>query len=124
MRWRRSRSKSTDATAALRATLESGVQHDDPSEDALFEFLSDLENGDGTFMIVERLSDATGQTYIQTSRNPDGAFVVEYRDGDAGQHFRTLVPDMRAAHSVMTGWAFELPGWVTASAWERITISS
>jgi hypothetical protein len=42
-----------------------GDTYDDPSEDALFELLSDISAGDALWITVEKLSDATGQNYAQ-----------------------------------------------------------
>lgn len=38
----------------LRATGEPGFIFEDPSEDALWSLLEELEEGEGTFIIVER----------------------------------------------------------------------
>lgn len=97
----------------LRATTTSGAVWDDPSEDLLFELLSDIERGDEQFVVVERLSDETGQTYAQSIRNDDGSYLVERRDGTPGKHFDLRMPDMRGAHAVLTAWAHEKPDWRT-----------
>ena len=47
--------------ATLRATAEPGDTIDDPSEDALFVMLEDIDAGDSTFLIVESLADESGQ---------------------------------------------------------------
>ena len=106
----------------VRATTESGDVVDDPSEDALFMMFEDLEAGEGTFLIVDSLRDPTGQTYAQTSRNPDGTYVVEYRDGGPDLHFATVVDDMRSAHEVVTGWVQERPGWRDSATWRPVSV--
>lgn len=108
----------------LRAMTESGESWNDPSEDALFMFLEDVERGEEKFLIVERLADSTGQTYIQSARNDDGSYVVEYRDGSADQHFSTSVADVRAAHALITSWAFAEPHWRDSFEWSRISFDS
>lgn len=105
----------------LRATAEAGDVIDDPSEDALFMMFEDMEAGEGTFLIVDALQDSTGQTYAQTSRNPDGSYVVEYRDGGPDQHFGTEVADMRSAHALVTGWAQERPDWRDSATWRPVS---
>ena len=107
--------------AILRATTESGEVWDDPSADLLFEILSDIERGDELFVVVERLSDRSGQTYMQTIMEGD-VFVVEHRDGSPERHFRAAAPGKHEAHSVFTGWAFDLPGWREALGWELATL--
>ena len=104
----------------IRATAESGDVIDDPSEDALFMMLDDIEAGEGTYLIVASLRDHSGQTYAQASRNEDGSYIVEYRDGRPEEHYGTVVRDMRAAHALLTGWAFDLPEWRDSAVWEPL----
>ena len=106
---------------AVRASTGGRAKWDDPSSDQLLALLSAVARGDEEFLIVERSSDRSGQTYIQTAR-PEGDWVVEHRDGSAERHFRTLVADMQAVQGLMTSWASDLDDWRTAVAWERVTI--
>lgn len=101
----------------LRATTESGVVWDDPSEDLLLEILGDIERGEELFLVVERLSDSDGQTYMQTIIE-GGAFVVEHREGSADRHFRAVAGSKRDVHAVFMAWASGEPGWRDALAWE------
>lgn len=107
--------------ATFRATAECGDTIDDPSEDALFMLFEDVEGGGSSHLILDDLRDPSGQTYAQTSRNEDGSYVVEYRAGSPDQHFGTTAPDMRAAHAILAGWAFDLPGWRDSVAWTAVT---
>lgn len=101
----------------LRVTMESGQIWHDPSEDLLFELLSDMERGEEQFLIVERLTDATGQTFAQVARTQPDGYQVEYREGDEDRHFQAFTGDKRLVHSVITSWAFELAGWRAALPW-------
>ena len=78
----------------LRALTESGAIWDDPSEDLLFELLSDIDRGHGTWFIVERVADATGQTYIQVIQDGQGGWTVERREGG-------LLPALLEARDVL-----------------------
>jgi hypothetical protein len=89
----------------LRAFMASGATWPDPSEDLLFELLSDIERGSESFIIVERSDDATGQTFFQAIIE-DGVWRVERREGAPERHFFGFVPDTRAAHATLTAWAF------------------
>lgn len=109
-----------DRVLTLRATAESGDMIEDPSEDALFMMFEDVEAGESSFLIVDRLADTSGQTYAQISRNADGSYIVEYRDGGPERHYGTVVSDMRSAHSLVTGWAFDLPGWRESARWQSV----
>ena len=113
MRWRK-------RSPVLRAELESGAVRDDPPEDVLLELLSAIERGDEAFLVLERLSDASGQTYIQASRAAAGAYRVEHREGGADRHFGATAGNVREAHAVMADWAREAPGWRQALRWERM----
>lgn len=106
----------------LRATAESGDTIDDPSEDALFMMFEDIEAGESTYLIVDSLRDSTNQTYAQTSRNEDGTYIVEYRDGGPERHYGTVAPDMRSAHALITGWAFAVLGWRDSATWEPLSV--
>jgi hypothetical protein len=106
----------------LRAIPENGLTWDEPSEDLLFTLLQDIEDGLGSFLIVEQTADPTGQTYAQVLRRDDGCYIVEHREGDAGHHFGTVVADMDAAHRVLTGWAFQLPGWRDQATWTPVNL--
>ena len=104
----------------LRAIMESGETWDDPSEDLLLILLEDIRDKDELFMIVERVRDASGQTYMQVIREDDATYRVEYRDGSADRHFFAVTADLREAHAVLTTWSFELPGWDTAMQWQPL----
>lgn len=110
----------TGATT-LRATSEAGDTVDDPSEDALLMMFEDLEAGEGAFVIVDDLRDRSGHTYAQAARRDDGSYDVEYRDGGPDRHYGTEVPDHRAAHALLTGWAFGLDGWRGSTTWRRLS---
>ena len=92
----------------LRAQLENDDSYDDPSEDALFEILGDIDAGEALWVIVERLDDPTHQTYAQALRDEDGTYIVERRRGTEASHESTRVPTMREAHELVTRWAFAL----------------
>jgi hypothetical protein len=106
----------------LRAYPENGPVRDDPSVDVLFQLLQDIEAGQGTFLIVVKTIDPSGQTYAQTLRNEDGSYVVEHREGNAESHDSTIVSDLRAAHALLTGWAFERPDWDNGISWSPIVL--
>jgi hypothetical protein len=106
----------------LRAIMESGATWDDPSEDLLFILLEDIRDRHELFVIVERVADASGQTFIQAIRTKDSKYRLEYRDGSADRHFFAVTADMREAHDIFTKWCFELPGWKTAINWQRLDL--
>jgi hypothetical protein len=106
----------------LRAIPEEGRAWDEPSEDLLLMLLQDIEDGQGSFLIVEQTADPTGQTYAQVLRRPDGCYIVEHRDGDAEHHYGTVVADMGAAQRLLSGWAFDRPGWRDQATWSPVQV--
>lgn len=95
----------------VRALIEDGESFDDPSEDLLFMLLEDVEGGAGTWVLVERTSDSSGQTYAQCLRLADGSYQLKHRDGNADRHFVSRAPGFRDAHTFLTAWSFDLPTW-------------
>jgi len=66
------------------------------------------------------LADASQQTYAQALRVAADAWVVEHREGSSDTHVGTTVGDLRRAHQLLTGWAFELAGWQDGVTWTRV----
>ena len=97
------RKKRETSDAVLRAETSGGQTQDDPSEDALLLLLEDLGE-EQDYVIVERLSDASGQTYAQVMRTGDG-YLVERRSGSEASHEHAVTTDVRRAHEDLTSWA-------------------
>jgi hypothetical protein len=90
----------------LHARLDTGDTVDDPSEDALFLLLADIDTQDALWIIVEKAG--TDEVYAQCIRLEDGSYQVERRLGDESTHETVQVADMRTAHERLTSWAFAL----------------
>jgi hypothetical protein len=110
----------TVAPADLRATPELGSPVENPAKDTIFQMLQEIDSGVGSFLLLERTSDATGQTYAQVLRRNDGRYVIEHRAGAPERHFGTMVADARSVYRLLTGWAFQLPGWDSWAQWSRV----
>src|SRR5690242_20596401 len=110
------------AEPILRACPEYGPTLDDPSESLLLMLLEDIEKGEGTFLIVERPSDRSGETYAQVQLLVNGDWGVEYREGDAERHFGVVVSDIETAHRLLTGWAFQLADWDEGASWYPVVV--
>jgi len=100
----------------LRARMSSGAIWDDPSEDLLFDLLTDIEAGREEFMIVERLG--LKETYAQALLSEEGVFLMEYREGSADRHFAATSRDKQRIHAAMTGWAYQLESWSVQLDWQ------
>ncbi|RXZ45838.1 hypothetical protein ESO86_13035 [Agromyces binzhouensis] len=104
----------------LRVTTESGRTWDDPTEDYLFILLEDIDERDEEFLILERLGDASGQTYIQCRRNDEGRYLIERREGGPDRHYWTTAPDMRVAHELIASWAYNPTPRASAARWTKL----
>ena len=102
----------------LKATMSSGAVWLDPSEDLLFELLSDIDRGDEVSFNLERTTDPTGQTFVKVVRPMVDRYVLERQDGSPDRRFRAEFSTLREAHEPLTMWAFELHGWEGLPAWE------
>jgi hypothetical protein len=93
-------------TLTFRAVMENGDTYDNPSEDVLLLLLEDLAAGEGSWVIIEKVADASGQTYAQALRLSDGSFQVERRRGSADTHEVAPAQPPREANALLTRWAF------------------
>ncbi|MFC4376749.1 hypothetical protein ACFO5K_21900 [Nocardia halotolerans] len=66
------------------------------------------------YLIVERGE----QRYIQTYRDPNGTYTVEYRDGSPDRHFGTTIDDPARVAAVIWDWANEKID--TGLDWSRV----
>ena len=82
--------------------------------------LEDIEAGEGPFLILETMSDASGDTYVQAQKQRGGHYLVERREGAPEEHWATVVADMRATHRLVTGWAFGVDDWNAHVDWVRV----
>lgn len=111
----------------VRATSSTRDPVEDPTEDVLAELLAEVVDDRSEYLIVERVSDAEGQTHIQTASMVqtagDGSAlqVVEHRFGGPEAHFRAFVPrnDFRG---LFWAWVRQAPGWDLPYAWERVDV--
>ncbi|MGN6635693.1 MAG: hypothetical protein ACTHJ6_09575 [Oryzihumus sp.] len=105
----------------LRATTDGGVVLDNPSDTELLGLLEDIDAGEGTCLIVERLDDLSGQTYVQVLRtDADPGWEVEHRAGSPDRHFHTAVGDVESAHHLVAGWALDRRDWLDSVSWTRV----
>jgi hypothetical protein len=91
----------------LLARMGSGAEWDDPSEDLLFELMSDIDRGDERSMTVEHL-DEDGRPLVRVSRSQDGRWVAEMEMASGGVSDRKSWDDLRQAHRWLTSWTFRI----------------
>lgn len=66
------------------AESESGEMVEDPSEDALYELISELAEPDNTFIVIERPENDAWHCVVTLLEG--GGFEIEYRDQSSGEH--------------------------------------
>ena len=111
--------------ARLRATTDGGVALDNPTDAELLGLLEDIDAGEGSCLVVERLDDPSGQTYVQVLRTEDDpGWEVEHRAGSPEGHFHTAVGDVESAHHLVAGWALDHPDWLDSVSWTRLEFNA
>nr|WP_231390374.1 hypothetical protein [Nocardia sp. CNY236] len=70
------------------------------------------------YLVVER----SEQFYIQTYRDDSGTYLLEYRDGSAGKHFATTVPDPAIVAALIWEWVNDNRTRFPRLTWSRVEI--
>jgi hypothetical protein len=83
-------------------TLHSLLEHPEPA---------------APWLIVER----SDHVYIQTIKEADGLFTVEYRDGGPDAHFAHDNADEKLVHDLIWSWCTG-ESWRTSVPWRRVTL--
>jgi len=78
------------------------------------------------FFVVEREEGQSGDGdyYVQTYRNDDGSYDLEYRDGSFERHFGFETFDPLLVTDVIWAWITQDPHWRTAIPWARVKFDS
>lgn len=84
------------------ADTENGDHIADPSEDALFMLLQDLDQHENTFVTINPADDS--DWYASVSLRDDGSYEVERRDPSRHQHELTTDADISAIARDLTIW--------------------
>jgi hypothetical protein len=91
----------------IRVVTKDNQPYTDISSGRLYELLSHMEPGDS--VVVETPGQWTEDHSIQASRTGDGAWQVEYRNGDGD--YRAECDDAATLHEILVGWADGSPDW-------------
>ncbi|MCU1498866.1 MAG: hypothetical protein JWM47_2819 [Acidimicrobiales bacterium] len=91
---------------------------DGPVGEVLPAMLGRLERGDEEFLVLERVTDLSGETFAQVV-GLDGGWYVEHRDGSEDRRFAVMADDLLAAGELLTAWAADVPGWRDRVPWLR-----
>ncbi|WP_411138324.1 DUF6891 domain-containing protein [Streptomyces sp. C10] len=102
---------------AITVTTETGPVRSRPAAEELTGLLRRIGADDDHFVVVGRCPDEA-HVYVQTWRDGDGPFQVEYRDGAPEQHFRAHSDDPERVVAVFLDWARGGETWRTALDWQ------
>lgn len=85
------------------ADSENGDHIDDPSEDALFELLSDLNDTDNTFVVIQPDQDEPAW-FTSVAVLEDGGYEVVCRDASRSEHEVRVEASLSRIASDLTIW--------------------
>ncbi|MFB6437380.1 hypothetical protein ACFCVY_11435 [Streptomyces sp. NPDC056411] len=102
---------------AISVTTETGPVLTRPAAEDLAAVLRRIGGEDDHFVVVDRLSDEP-QVYVQTYRDGDGPYEVQYRDGAPERHFRAETGEAGVVIEVFLDWARGGEAWRTALDWQ------
>lgn len=85
------------------ADSENGDHIDDPSEDALFMLISDLDDADNTFVVIQPDEDDPAW-FASVAVLDEGGYEVVRRDTTRGEHEVTTGPSINQIAKDLTVW--------------------
>jgi hypothetical protein len=100
---------------------ERGARYEDPSVDLLADILRELGPGNA-FLILDRLDGAPGNPFAQALADPDGSWVVEYRESEAHPIFHAETRDADLVRTVLVEWCLGLEGWRRRLEWAELNL--
>lgn len=100
----------------MRLKLEDGAVIENPDRERLENALRNLRVPECTFAILER----TSSVYMQTAKNQDGSFILEYQNGSLADHYDLPIflqtEDMVDA---FVSYLLETEYWQTGLPWKK-----
>jgi hypothetical protein len=102
-------------------TCQGGAKFEDPSVDLLADLLRSRAPGDA-YLILERVDDTPGDPFIQTVADPDGSWVVEYRNSQDEPVFHAETRDADLVRQVLVEWCLDLAGWHDRLTWTGLDL--
>ena len=99
-----------DEVPTVRLATESGASVDEPSEDAIFETMGELDGHDNSFLTIEPDADDQGW-YVVISLAELGGFEVELRDATTRTHELYASADRNRIARDVTKWIADRPAF-------------
>lgn len=104
-------------TGAVVMRTSGGLVQRNPTENRLRALLGALSRGD--YVILGRVG-SSHTHYIQVWLRPNGLFQLEYRAGQASEHYQTQADSREKIVSALSGWIKEENGWRDDFDWVSI----
>lgn len=101
--------------SVVRLEPESGVVIDEPSEDAIFEAMGDLDSRDNTFLTIEPTGNGQ-EWYVVISGIDTGGFEIELRDAKTREHELYVSSDRSKIATDVTIWIAGRPAFAQQRA--------
>ncbi|MEV0371611.1 hypothetical protein AB0I10_17570 [Streptomyces sp. NPDC050636] len=102
---------------------ETGPVLSRPTAAELTALLRRIGADDDHFVVVERIPEESSR-FVQTWRDGEGPFAVEYRDGGPDRHFSAETADADRVVAVFLAWARGAESWRTALDWQPADLVS
>ncbi|MFC8723502.1 hypothetical protein [Kitasatospora sp. NPDC057198] len=105
----------------LHVMTERGLSVRDPGPTALSCLVANMQRGE-SHLVVERFGpdEPAGNWYVQVRLRENGVYELEYRDGVASEHYRTLTVSPARVVDALVGWAGGRTAWRSAFDWSNI----
>ncbi|MEU3369075.1 hypothetical protein ABZ734_01050 [Streptomyces sp. NPDC006660] len=104
---------------AITVDTENGRRHSRVTAEALADLVRRIGGEDNRFLVVQLIPDLP-DVFVQVWHEAGGEYTLEYRDGSADRHFRTLLDTAEPVIAAMTGWARRTADWNAGMHWERL----
>ncbi len=100
---------------------ERGLSMRDPGPAALSRLVANMQRGD-SHLIVERFGadEPEGDWYAQVWLRENGVYQLEYRDGVAAEHYRTLTVSLPKVVNALVGWSQGRTAWRAEFDWNNV----
>ncbi|MEV6648670.1 hypothetical protein [Amycolatopsis sp. NPDC051371] len=96
-----------------------GLSVDTPDESNIRAVLEALPRGG--HVILEHEKSASGsEHYIQAWLRPEGTYQLEYREGNADNHYQTLTISREKVGDALIGWLDAESTWRESFQWKSI----
>lgn len=102
----------------LRITIdtEREVRHVRPSAEELAALVRRIGADGDRYLVMSRLPEVP-EFYAQVWHETGAGYELEYREGAADRHYRTLLEEPETVAAALAGWARQEPGWGAGLEW-------